>query len=290
MRSATLCLPLIPLFSPLASPQVRMIDYAKTKKKSSSTSAIYDTFAVDLVALKQKVTPIAHLIDVPDSCRVDKSLGLPGLLVINWMLPDYAPSNPAAVWSEKKEDGEGYSLVFYGALSDATKKELGAFVNIICAVFRWCAFPHSLIVCCFERMHHQTKYGFAFRDLNLRLFARLTHALSGSSNLCRNTAEMRAAGTNLQKIADVQGVPDKSSSSGGGGLLRGWFGGGGSKKADEVENLGAADPNVNPSGYGCTATCFRVRLHRPFHLSLFPLLSSLCPLIFFFFSPNCRVG
>ncbi len=47
---------------------------------------------------------------------------LPGTFIVNWQIPSYAPNNP--IWGAAKEDGTGYSLVFYYVLSGAARKEV----------------------------------------------------------------------------------------------------------------------------------------------------------------------
>lgn len=89
-------------------------NYAATGKKVASLPPLYDVVACDSFNTEQKLTHLGRVAALPDepSCS-----DVPPLLIINFMLPNYAPSSMMA--SQKRVDGPGWSLVLYCRLSAA---------------------------------------------------------------------------------------------------------------------------------------------------------------------------
>lgn len=97
-------------------------DYKKNNKKSPSASPIYDVAFVDVYTCKTKVSRIGRKVTLPASLQSRGDLPLPPCILLNMMIPAYAPKNP--VWGKEQFDGDGQSVVFYLALSEGAAAEL----------------------------------------------------------------------------------------------------------------------------------------------------------------------
>jgi hypothetical protein len=97
---------------------VRSANYKKSKRKEGSDRAFFDLLTVDLYSSKIKQAHIVDKVTPPWNAaeQKDQKHGVPELFVINFMIPSYEPPNP--LWGQAKEDGEGYSIVFYFRMSD----------------------------------------------------------------------------------------------------------------------------------------------------------------------------
>lgn len=98
-------------------------NYSETRAKTASSDALFEVYAIDVYKTEQKVAHFGRLVDMQDDPEREE-LGVPTNFIINWMVPNYAPTNPLSLWSAKKEDGEGFSMVFYARMTDRTKAEL----------------------------------------------------------------------------------------------------------------------------------------------------------------------
>ena len=98
----------------------------KYQNVTKSSPSIYDVFAVEIVRSDSKIKNFHDRIEIPAELTKDTidTYGLPPVLILNWMLPAYNPTNP--LWGTAEEDGESYSLVFLCRLSEQAKKDLSA--------------------------------------------------------------------------------------------------------------------------------------------------------------------
>eukprot|EP00798_Chlamydomonas_sp_ICE-L_P006423 gene6423-3049_t len=95
--------------------RVRTIDYMKTKLKATNDASVYELLAVDMFKMEKKqkhVAKMMNLHNLPVFKHQDPSYNTqyPPLLIINIMLPSYAPSLFGST------DGAGWSIVQYYTL------------------------------------------------------------------------------------------------------------------------------------------------------------------------------
>jgi len=139
-------------------------NYKKNKMKAPSEAAFCKAVGLDLFKTEKKVNHICRFLrfpDTPDDKEEDpsevaewkddtlkvfsdppspdvlsptgstaaasdsgdmKSGKIPTWVVINFQIPSYEPNNP--IWGATKDDGEGYSLVFYFCLKESARKAM----------------------------------------------------------------------------------------------------------------------------------------------------------------------
>ena len=103
-------------------------NYKEKRKKAPSAPALYEVFAVDVHASERKLAHIGRVVDLPaDPSPPPRDAGLPSYVIINWMVPNYAPSG---LLQAKRSDGPGWNLVLYCKLSDATREQLARGASI----------------------------------------------------------------------------------------------------------------------------------------------------------------
>lgn len=138
--------------------QVRLPGYKIHKKKGPSAPPLYDIFSsdafrcpdkkIDNIMSYIKMPPIPQHLwpagwtppsdgvmrddgkDWPD-CSIN---GVPPLILIHFLIPEYAPANP--VWGKVREDGEGYSMLFFFWLTEYGKAEATANKNPAIKLFQ----------------------------------------------------------------------------------------------------------------------------------------------------------
>eukprot|EP00906_Rhabdomonas_costata_P005350 RCo008027 len=97
-------------------------NYARTSRKAPSGESLFEVFAVDAYTTEKKVPHFGDHVALPP--RGEKGtaprLPVPELLIINLMIPSYAPS---LVWSGPG-DGDGWCLVFYARLRPSAREQL----------------------------------------------------------------------------------------------------------------------------------------------------------------------
>ena len=99
--------------------------YSRYKNKMASGASLYDCISVDLYATPHKAHHLARIIDLPNADLTDDEKAdpyLPHTIVVSCQIPNYPVEN--AVWGRNPEDGPGFSLVFYYALSAETRRRL----------------------------------------------------------------------------------------------------------------------------------------------------------------------
>lgn len=97
-------------------------NYKATGKKAPSADAIYETFAVDVYQSSTKLSHIGRVAALPaDPAPPPADCGLPPYVIINWMVPNYAPGG---LLGGKKTNGPGWNLVLYCRLSDSVRAML----------------------------------------------------------------------------------------------------------------------------------------------------------------------
>ena len=71
----------------------------------------------------QEMDPITKASDHyevdPAVLKIDAELGVPTMFIVNFQIPTYAPG-----WMSSKEDGEGFSILLYYQITEATRNEL----------------------------------------------------------------------------------------------------------------------------------------------------------------------
>ena len=92
-------------------------DYAANHQKSASSHSIYEAFAVDGYCSEQKLPHVGRVVELPDDPAAAE-LGLPPYVLINFMIPNYAPGG---VLSSRKTNGPGWNVVLYCRLSEAIR-------------------------------------------------------------------------------------------------------------------------------------------------------------------------
>ena len=107
-------------------------------QKAPSKEAIYDVICMDAYKVPKKIHDITQFVNVGKFVNqyktkyYDKKLyPLPGILIINIMVPDYSPS----LSNVNNYDGPGYQVIIYAKLSDhvremLSKKDLSVLVYI----------------------------------------------------------------------------------------------------------------------------------------------------------------
>ena len=150
---------------------VRSASYKHNKIKVPSAPALYDTIGMDIFYSEHKLMNISDVVQLPlklkrknidtlqyeykyddeevDGWEVDYDLdvGVPELLVIQFQLPAYDPG-----YMSKKDDGIGYSTVFYYQLTDKGRNE---FRNNATPAVR--AFKEFILNCSNESYHNRFK-------------------------------------------------------------------------------------------------------------------------------------
>ena len=99
--------------------------YSRYRRKADSAPSLYDCVSVDLYQTPSKIHHIARIIDLPTSDLSSDDLTdpyLPHIVVVSCQIPNYPVEH--AIWGRNPEDGPGFSLVFYYALSAATRQLL----------------------------------------------------------------------------------------------------------------------------------------------------------------------
>lgn len=110
-----------------SSYNLRSRDYNDNSRKFSSHFSLYDVFAVDIIKGDQKIPKIVdHAFAPKGICKGNRYFNVPGLLLINFMFPEYSPNALSSLLSGKVTDGKGQSLVFYCALSRKSRSMLAA--------------------------------------------------------------------------------------------------------------------------------------------------------------------
>ncbi len=95
-------------------------DYNKNKAKAPSGPSLYELVAVDTFALDSKMPHIREAITLPTpTVGAGSTNGVPHLMIINMMAPWYEPSMFGG-----DLDGKGHSMVFYGQMTESTKRQL----------------------------------------------------------------------------------------------------------------------------------------------------------------------
>lgn len=101
---------------------VREVDYSAQGKKSQSMEALYEVFAVDAYAGSSKLPHIGRVVQLPeDPDPLPADCGLPPYVIMNWMLPNYAPPG---LMQAKRTNGPGWQVVAYARLSDRIRSAL----------------------------------------------------------------------------------------------------------------------------------------------------------------------
>lgn len=105
--------------NPAENVNVRTEGYLNHKQKDASDFSIYSAVTLDTTNSPKKLANIAQYLKLRlgslDPLLLDPKLFLPPILVINWMLPNYAPENP--IWGKNPGDGDGFSICFCYELS-----------------------------------------------------------------------------------------------------------------------------------------------------------------------------
>eukprot|EP00667_Euglena_gracilis_P015215 EG_transcript_15813 len=96
---------------------VRAVGYKTKNLKQPSGPSLYDTVAVDAYSSPKKVPHFAQYVDIPEP---EDGHGVPYNLVVNLMIPRYAPN---LVWAAAG-DGESWCVVLYCRLSEAAREML----------------------------------------------------------------------------------------------------------------------------------------------------------------------
>jgi len=96
-------------------------NYKTTGIKVPSNDSVYDIFAVDVYCTEEKkINNISRFYDMPTRTPIAKEYDIPPVLLINVLIPDYTPP----FWGAGPDDGRGYSMVFFGELSESSRKVL----------------------------------------------------------------------------------------------------------------------------------------------------------------------
>jgi hypothetical protein len=95
-------------------------NYAKTGNKQPSVESLYEVFAVDAYNTQGKMPHIGKDVELPPYNGT--KLSLPEFIIINLMVPGYAPS---LMWAAAG-DGVGWSLIIYGRLKPSVREQLAA--------------------------------------------------------------------------------------------------------------------------------------------------------------------
>jgi len=96
-------------------------DYNTTGIKAPSNDSLYDIFAFDVYCSEEKkIKNISRFYDMPTRPPVPEKYDIPPVLLINVLVPDYAPP----LYGTGPTDGCGYSMVFFGELSKSSRESL----------------------------------------------------------------------------------------------------------------------------------------------------------------------
>ena len=96
-------------------------NYKDKRKKAPSASSLYEVFAVDVHSSDTKLAHIGRVVALPPDPSPPPRASLPSYVIINWMVPNYAPSG---LMGPKRSNGPGWNLVLYCRLSDAVRSQL----------------------------------------------------------------------------------------------------------------------------------------------------------------------
>jgi len=107
-----------------ASFQVRLgPNYSTTGIKAPSFGSIYEIFAFDgYRTSKKKIKDISRFYKIPAKPNVPGDYDIPPVLIINVLVPNYDPALVGKVMS----DGDGYSMVFFGELSELSRTQISS--------------------------------------------------------------------------------------------------------------------------------------------------------------------
>jgi len=98
-------------------------NYSKNRRKAPSAPSLYEVFAVDAYSSETKLAHIGRVAELPpDPAPPPPDCGLPSYVIINWMVPNYAPSS--LLTQAKRTNGPGWNIVLYCRLSDDARARL----------------------------------------------------------------------------------------------------------------------------------------------------------------------
>jgi len=93
-------------------------NYAATGRKEPSLPSLYEIYAIDGYTSETKLPNIGRCVALPqweaEGAAAASALGLPPNLIINFMVPNYAPGG---LVTAKRSNGPGWNVVFYARLS-----------------------------------------------------------------------------------------------------------------------------------------------------------------------------
>jgi len=89
-------------------------------KEGAVWSCTLRVFAVDVYSSQQKLPHIGRVVALPDDAP--SVGGLPPYIIINWMVPNYAPSGMLS--SSRRTNGPGWNLVQYARISETVQQQL----------------------------------------------------------------------------------------------------------------------------------------------------------------------
>ena len=93
-------------------------NYRSTGSKAPSAPCLYEVFAVDAYTSERKLPHIGRVVQLPEVIEPPPpDCGLPPYVLINWMVPNYAPHSMLAFGSPKRVDG-ARSGIAMGLLND----------------------------------------------------------------------------------------------------------------------------------------------------------------------------
>lgn len=92
-------------------------NYEKNKKKLPSGPALYEVYGVDAYSSAQKLPHVGRVMQLPEPDPNAAALGLPSILIINFMIPNYPPSG---LMKKKVDNGPGWNLIIHCRVTDAT--------------------------------------------------------------------------------------------------------------------------------------------------------------------------
>jgi len=96
-------------------------NYMTNGTKAPSKGSVYDIFAFDVYCTEEKkINNISRFYDMPIRKPVTEDYDIPPVLLINVLIPDYTPP----LWGAGSGDGRGYSMVFFGELSESSRQVL----------------------------------------------------------------------------------------------------------------------------------------------------------------------
>jgi len=96
-------------------------NYKTNGTKAPSKCSVYDIFAFDVYSTEEKkINNISRFYDMPIRDPIAEDYDIPPVLLINILIPDYAPP----LWGAGPHDGRGYSMVFFGELTESSRQVL----------------------------------------------------------------------------------------------------------------------------------------------------------------------